>query len=527
MTFATLGRDPGIFQYVAWALSKGERAYIDFRDINGPLPHLIHWLFLALGGANEHRFRLLDIAVGSIVFLFAGRTITGSFIAPEERTAFSLALCSVSTWAVLMGQYLSFGWWQTAQRESFYTFFLLASLGFQTLAVESAQTDRTTRRPWSALCFVVSGALSAATWFGKPPCLIFSTLQTIAIYITLKGDGMRRRGALWFAFGCVWISIGGLGFLHAFGDVRAAFEILILENPRLYRFIWTRSLPDAVLVWGNAPRLATAVTTLALLGYLFGAKKLSRRYLTLLVLPVGGLLLFFLQAKGFPYHLHPVYAGVHLAWVSLLVNGRWLKSFGELRVQAIQTLLVGGLCIHTSIQALRNEYVARPAASVQQSSPSYFALFPWGDFFAADLREAATYVQENTLETDRVQTYGMDPYFLFLAKRLSATPYIYSFELNVDAAIAGGTGGQPTTSEATWITNLAQRNELLFLQALERHPPAAFIFFDRAPFTQPQNSYADFAAHCPSAFAWMATRFTHGKDFGTVRVWLRKDRPAN
>src|SRR5271163_1940546 len=61
----TLGRDQGIFQYIAWAVTHGAKDYKDVRDVNGPLTHFIHMAFLALGGADEHRFRSLDLAFTS------------------------------------------------------------------------------------------------------------------------------------------------------------------------------------------------------------------------------------------------------------------------------------------------------------------------------------------------------------------------------------------------------------------------------------------------------------------------------
>src|SRR5580693_7683311 len=50
-----LGRDQGIFQYIAWAVAHGEVDYRDIRDVNGPLTHMVHRALLALGGADDHR----------------------------------------------------------------------------------------------------------------------------------------------------------------------------------------------------------------------------------------------------------------------------------------------------------------------------------------------------------------------------------------------------------------------------------------------------------------------------------------
>jgi len=529
MTYATFGRDPGIFQYVAWALSQGERAYVDFREINGPLPHLIHWAFLGLGGADEHRFRVLDVLLGSAVFLFVGRTLVASLLPPARVRPATVWACTLGTWAVLMGQYLSFGWWQTAQRESFYDLFLLASLAFQNLATrDAAEGER--RSGWKAAAWLaLAGLASSATWFGKPPCLVFTFLQIIALYM-LPSPLSRRLRLLPFLGGVAVVGAYFAWFLHRYGDFRAAFTILVLENPRLYRFIWKRSLLDACVAWGNLPRLIASVSTVVLLGYLLWARRIARRALLLLVLPVGGLALFFVQSKGFPYHLHPVCAGVYLAWVALVADTRWLRTFGPWAVAHrpyVASALFAALGTLIVVHALDNEYVGRSSATefttqASRQERAYFKRFPWGDFFAWDLREAARYVQQETAPTDRVQTYGMDPYFLYLAQRLSATPYIYSFELNVDAALQGGSGGSPDEAERTWLKDTAARNEAAMLAALEARPPAAFVFFDKVPFTQPADGRADFERHCPTAYAWVVAHFAPSKDFGTAHVWLRK-----
>ncbi|HEX3770652.1 MAG TPA: hypothetical protein VHV30_07305, partial [Polyangiaceae bacterium] len=67
-----LGRDQGIFQYEAWAMRLGQVAYRDIRDVNGPLTPLVHVLFLALGGADDHRFHALDLVVTGATFAVAG-----------------------------------------------------------------------------------------------------------------------------------------------------------------------------------------------------------------------------------------------------------------------------------------------------------------------------------------------------------------------------------------------------------------------------------------------------------------------
>src|SRR5690606_23186021 len=148
------GRDQGIFQYVAWAVTQGEVAYRDVRDVNGPVITLVHLAFLALGGADEHRFRVLDLAITGASFAAAGACLpslswrsaasreggeaAGAPVPLAARAAWSLA-----AWAALSSQYLAYGFWDTAQRESFLDWFVLVSIA---LGATRAADDGGSRR---------------------------------------------------------------------------------------------------------------------------------------------------------------------------------------------------------------------------------------------------------------------------------------------------------------------------------------------------------------------------------------------
>src|SRR5262249_20189277 len=103
-SYTSLGRDQGIFQYVAWALSEAAVVYRDVRDVNGRLTLAVHLLCLALGGSDEHRFRQLDLAVTGASFALAAACLPGllrrSRVSAFERLAWGLA-----GWVVLLGQY--------------------------------------------------------------------------------------------------------------------------------------------------------------------------------------------------------------------------------------------------------------------------------------------------------------------------------------------------------------------------------------------------------------------------------------
>jgi hypothetical protein len=117
----------------------------------------------------------------------------------------------------------------------------------------------------------------------------------------------------------------------------------------------------------------------------------------------------------------------------------------------------------------------------------------------------------------------MDPYVLFLADRASATPYIYGYDLNVDGALAGGTGGQPDESQENRIRAIRSEHEADMLRRMIERPPAAFVFFDGAPLLSEADAWGDFEAHCKASAAWVRPRYTETARFGHDHVWLRRD----
>jgi hypothetical protein len=139
------------------------------------------------------------------------------------------------------------------------------------------------------------------------------------------------------------------------------------------------------------------------------------------------------------------------------------------------------------------------------------------------MRQAAAYLREHTKPDDRVQIYGMDPYLLFLAQRLSATPYIYAYDLDVDAALAGGTGAVPDDEQSERIRAIRDAHEADLVTRLEARPPAAFVFLDQSPLLSEADAWDDFEGHCARAAPWVKAHYRESARFGHDHVWLRID----
>ncbi len=530
-----LGRDQGIFQYVGWALSQGQVDYRDLRDVNGPLTHLIHVAFLALGGADDHRFRVLDLAITGATFAFAGACVAGlgARRAPEwsGRAAWALA-----GWVVLSGQYLLFGYWDIAQRESFFDWFMLPSVALQLVAqappaiLARGQADGGARR--QALQLAACGALSLVPWFGKPTFALFTLAQLVALAADDQLVLSRKKAFGAFALGGAVSAAALLALLAIYGDALAFVRIQATDVPALYRFLWPRAAADIFSNPWSATQAIFAIAGAVVLVFLVLLGEMPRVVIAIALVPVCALASVVVQAKGFPYHFHPVTAGVHLQWLAF---ASWFSERTRVarRSRAILRLApigVGLLVAYQVATAMEDSPHVRAtwllwsgATPADRATREYFARFPESDFFPFEMRQTAAYLREHTRPDDRVQAYGMDPYVLFLAGRLSATPYIYAYDLDVDAALAGGTGGVPDDAQSERIRAIRESHEDDMLARLQARPPAAFVFLDHAPLTTESDAWEDFEEHCTRAAPWVRGKYRETVRFGHDHVWLRDD----
>jgi len=376
------------------------------------------------------------------------------------------------------------------------------------------------------------GALSVIPWFGKPTYAIFTVVQLGALLADDQLVLRRSRALGSFAAGGAIGAATQVAFLIVYGDAGRYARIQLLDVPAMYRFIWPRAAADIFSNPWCATQAIFALVGGCVLVALVLLREMPRRTLAVALIPACALGGVVLQAKGFPYHFHPVTAGVHMQW---LVFGAWLSERARvadrrramLRLLPIAVGVVIAIRVATSMEDspyIRAVWLLWGASTAEdRATQDYFSHFPEPDFFPFELREVATYLREHTRSDDAVQTYGMDPYVLFLADRRSATPFIYAYDLNVDAALAGGTGGRPDEAQARRIRSIRDAHEAEMLAKLGARPPAAFVFLDGAPLLSDSDSWSDFEVHCATTAAWVRQRYGESARFGHGRVWLRRD----
>lgn len=523
-SLVTIGRDQGIFQYVAWAVRMGDVDYRDVRDVNGPLVHLVHVVLMALGGHEEHRFHVLELAATGITFAIAAACLAG-FVRGKPPTWLERIAWGFAGWVILSGQYHLYLYWNQAQRETFCDWFLLPAIGLQ-LARPAA-----TRRG-QAIRAALIGALSTIPVFGKPSFALFTVAQLGVLLFDRDWLLDRRARFVRFALGGALGAAIPLGYLFAYGDAASFFRISMHDVPAMYRFIWVKSPHEILGADGPLMTTATGLAAGALVAALVNMRELPRRALVLALAPVCAIGNVIVQAKGFGYHFHPLTATTALAWMAIVAM-LWQKHRAAPRRQpyarwfalgcATALALVTTTAMNGSPHLRHVWLLAGGATPYKRGLPEYFDQFKSYDFFPWPMRQGAEYVAAKTPPDARVQVYGMDPYLLFLARRRSATPYIYAYDLNVDTALDGGWWAQPTDAEADRIRKMRDEHEADMLARLRRSPPAAFVFIDGAPLLSYRDAWEDFNHCCKQSAEFVASEYRLAQSFSEVHVWLRKD----
>jgi len=521
-SYLGMGRDQGTFHYSGWVIGHGDRLFSDARDLNGPIATYIHWLFLTLGGADDHIFRSLELGTTGLVFALVGFLLPGLVLrlgasSASVKPSLLVRLCwGLAFWTLLSAPYQINGYWTQAQRDGYALWFVLPGYLVQVIGhLLAAERRRERLAHW---LLVLSGFLVATSCLAKPTMLLFLFPQMLAVLVDNELDGQRKKLLGRLCLGMVAAGFFHLLLLSLVGSPIEFIRINLFETPRYYPYIWSKGRNE--LLKTEPVRWSLVVSAATLMMVVMG--QLPRRLLAVALGALVGVVSLLIQDKGFEYHYQPIAA---FMWIQGGLLALWLSEtyLPDKRLRAIPLAGVLVLAFLNNDLAMKSPQLAhldfptRFATPESRKSDDYLSNFDFGSFKSVDLHHAAAYLKEHTKPTDRILHWGIDPYVLFLAERKAATRYVITgWELNMTAALAGA--GTPERTKI--ITDHQAKHAKEFARQLAAAPPAALVIIDGLYWGP--DGWIDLQKWCPDAGKFLSERYTETIRFGSARLFFPK-----
>jgi 4-amino-4-deoxy-L-arabinose transferase-like glycosyltransferase len=394
-----LERDEGEYAYIAWRMAAGETPYIDWFDQKPPAVFLAYRLALALPGDPIVAIRAVAglFAAASALALFG---LARSLLGPVAAGVAALLLAFLS--ADPMGQ------GPVANTEIFMLPWILvaALIAFPMLGDP---------RPRIGVAAVIGLSLGVATAFKQVAAVNAAFLLVVCAWCAPRGSrvaaaarfgaGMAAGGIAVWAGILLWFALrGGLAaaldaiLLH---NLAYASELGWAERGSMFRFYVTPLLPSQGAVW---------------------------------LLAAVGLAALALRPDRFPAVFLGGFAAANALGVS--ASGRYFPHYFQQILPAVATLAAAAIA-GTGATPQRVRLVAGTALALVPllvAAVGFWRITPaeasqriYPDNLFDVMPAIAAEVASQTAPGDRVFVFGAEPELLFLARRASATRYIFLF----------------------------------------------------------------------------------------------------
>ena len=461
--------DAPLMHYAAWRIGQGAVPYRDLFDMNFPGVYLLHLGVLALAGSGDEAWGFFDL------FWLGGTT---ALIAVYCRSfgAWSSALA-----ALLFGIYhLAGGDAGAGQRDYLLVAFLLAGA----LAVARFWEDGRSLRPLALAGLVLGGAMTI-----KPHAALFWVLLALA-----SAAGARRAGREWWSALATVIGFGLLApvavalWLWRVGGLASFLDILTRYILPLYSRLGKVSAFESLRWHFHGLEILVIVGVLSALS-LWRARAHRQFDVRRGLLLVGlgyGIVHYWVQGKGWEYHLYP------LMGFAFPLAASWVD-----RVQAeprrwIRVTILGGLLLLTVVLGIKGVAAVEPAWIAEKERRVHLLV-----------RDLKGRVQPGRSVQVLDTTDGGIHALLRLGLN-QPTRFIYDFHFFHDT-------GNP----------YIKRLRAEFLSDLRRQPPEFLVVFERG---WPGGGYERLAGF-PELLIWINAGYALDRERDGYRIYAeRRDR---
>ncbi len=401
-------RDEGGYAYIAWRMQHGELPYRDWVDQKPPGIYWVYRLALAIPMESVR-------AVHLVCFLFAAASAIALFVLLCRFTAVRWAWLGAVLFAVLSAHPIVQG--PAANTEQFMLLpLILSQLSF--FRAVDAEKDRT---KW----MLATGALVGVAVALKHVAAVNLPLL-IAIFPFIAAGGNRFRNVAAFSLWSGAAFSGVLAFIAGYFWIHGALSALV-ENVVTYNLGYISTIPFArrvqtlqstlggMFVEHGATWLFAVVGAIAL-----AIKKAGKRFAFLLGWFLTSALAVTASGYNFPHYfqqLLPPFAALAAVGCSALdVLPLWNRLPAAVRTFILLALVCATPMLSFAPYLLRDS----PEEAVRRIYP---------DNAFEKMPDVARRIAALTSPEDRVFVLAAEPEVLFYAQRISATRYIFLFEL--------------------------------------------------------------------------------------------------
>jgi len=416
-----LGRDQGIFAWVAQQILNGGTPYKDAWDIKGPLTYYCYACALFWSN-SEWSIRAFDW----LLTLTCAWLIWKLILKITPLNQFGACCGSI----YFLCTYYGGGYWNTAQPDA-WAGFLIAMAVYLLIGAEPAGDRRK---------IAASGFLFAAATLLKPTFLIFLALPVLhwgaATSDYRKQIGTKPYVACLLAF---WMTVCAmLLFLHIKGalvdfvEVNRFLALTHAGTESRHIFLEFMALPNRL---GRLGLLVPVLLAPAAFWHLYRRDSIQPAVIIFAWLSLA-IVMVIAQGKYWLYHWVPcvialaVSTGIALEFLSL-------KSSVGRRWQLLAPAAFLAVVIPSSVRAIYHGEMWPVYAVGLQSRSQYEARFhtPEGTWRFPIFRDIATYIEAHSRPNDSVLIWGWDVLVNALAHRPTPSRFGYSYPLTIDGPL--------------------------------------------------------------------------------------------
>ena len=495
-----ISTDAAMSQYSAWCIRHGIKLYKDVGAPDGPFIHYLHALMQLFVGMSDHGCRVADFWIHLLGSGAMGAVLAPRFAASRKADVVQRAAWAMVAAAIWFSWYLTWGWFNTVQRDAYYALF-----GYLAMVLAYASPDFAGKA--GRIMAGAAGFLAGAQMFGRPFGVAYVAVVGLGLLAEPATETSRWPRAKAAAAGVMASVVAILGVLAIVGSIRGLLFWYVKYPLAVHRFIGTQ--PFAKLFTESyAGAASTAILAFVGIGGLVCLGALPRRTIGFALAPFLFLAAACWVGKGWVQHIEQVTAGEVVALLVVLS-----------RLWGHRASRSGWSRAHAGAAAFVLLWVARRCHEMLIGSPfEHESPMPTE---AATAEVVGRWVRDHTGPKDSLFMFHHEPHVLLAAERRPAIPYYVNAIFSVRTWLEHEPGRPMTPKQRADFDKMQDYIAGDGCGKLFADPPAAMVLVDRPPQFGP-DVMADIGGLCPTFPSFVKARYTRS-DVAGYPVYLRND----